>query len=99
MYSQCLKSNFFDQCVLPVMSDGTKTWLSTLILIRKLKNTQRAMKRAMLGVRGIISKMKRSAAEPQSQGSSGRECGTSFSELAKKFSSGVHDSEDAVGLQ
>ncbi|KAL0852521.1 hypothetical protein ABMA27_017001 [Loxostege sticticalis] len=47
---QCLKTKVFDQCVLPVMTYGTETWSLTMGIIRKLKVTQRAMERAMLGV-------------------------------------------------
>ncbi|KAI8437485.1 hypothetical protein MSG28_011804 [Choristoneura fumiferana] len=37
-------------CVLPVMTYGSETWALTMGLMRKLKVTQRAMERAMLGV-------------------------------------------------
>ncbi|XP_013144778.1 PREDICTED: uncharacterized protein LOC106108224 [Papilio polytes] len=47
---QCLKTKVFDQCVLPVMTYGTETWPLTAGNIRRLKVTQRAMERAMLGV-------------------------------------------------
>ena len=47
---QCLKTKVYDQCVLPVITYGTETWSLTMGLIRKLKVTQRAMARAMLGV-------------------------------------------------
>ena len=47
---QCLKTKVYDQCVLPVITYGTETWSLTMGLIRKLKVTQRAMERAMLGV-------------------------------------------------
>ncbi|XP_028175804.1 uncharacterized protein LOC114364024 [Ostrinia furnacalis] len=47
---QCLKTKVFDQCVLPVMVYGSETWSLTMGLIRRLKVTQRAMERAMLGV-------------------------------------------------
>ncbi|RVE40503.1 hypothetical protein evm_014848 [Chilo suppressalis] len=47
---QCLKTKVFDQCVLPVMTYGSETWSFTAGLIRRLKVTQRAMERAMLGV-------------------------------------------------
>ena len=36
--------------MLPVMTYGTETWSLTMGLIRKLKVTQRAMERAMLGI-------------------------------------------------
>jgi hypothetical protein len=45
-----LKTKVFDQCVLPVMRYGTETWSLTVGLIKRLKVTQRAMERAMLGV-------------------------------------------------
>ncbi|CAH2243828.1 jg23213 [Pararge aegeria aegeria] len=47
---QCLKTKVFEQCVLPVMTYGTETWPLTMGLIRRLRVTQRAMERAMLGV-------------------------------------------------
>ncbi|KAL0832165.1 hypothetical protein ABMA28_001622 [Loxostege sticticalis] len=47
---QCLKTKVFDQCVLPVITYGTETWSLTMGIIRRLKVTQRAMERAMLGV-------------------------------------------------
>ncbi|CAG9135822.1 unnamed protein product [Plutella xylostella] len=48
--SQCLKTKVFEQCVLPVMTYGAETWSLTLGLLNRLGVTQRAMKRAMLGV-------------------------------------------------
>ncbi|CAH2235763.1 jg7621 [Pararge aegeria aegeria] len=47
---QCLKTKVFEQCVLPVMTYGTEIWPLTMGLIRRLRVTQRAMERAMLGV-------------------------------------------------
>ncbi|KAI8420615.1 hypothetical protein MSG28_007859 [Choristoneura fumiferana] len=47
---QCLKTRVFDQCVLPVMTYGAETWSLTVGLLERLKVTQRAMERAMLGV-------------------------------------------------
>ena len=47
---QCLKTKVYDHCVLPVITYGTETWSLTMGLIRRLKVTQRAMERAMLGV-------------------------------------------------
>ncbi|CAH2243454.1 jg9370 [Pararge aegeria aegeria] len=47
---QCLKTKVFEQCVLPVMTYGSETWSLTMGLIRRLRVTQRAMERAMLGV-------------------------------------------------
>ncbi|CAH2235234.1 jg10486 [Pararge aegeria aegeria] len=47
---QCLKTKVFEQCVLPVMTYGSETWSLTMGLIRRLRDTQRAMVRAMLGV-------------------------------------------------
>ncbi|KAJ8736779.1 hypothetical protein PYW07_000050 [Mythimna separata] len=41
---------FYDQFILPVMTYGSETWSLTIGLIRRLKVTQRAMERAMLGV-------------------------------------------------
>ncbi|CAH2239424.1 jg16849 [Pararge aegeria aegeria] len=47
---QCLKTKVFEQCVLRVMPYGSETWSLTMGLIRRLRITQRAMERAMLGV-------------------------------------------------
>ena len=47
---QCLKTKVFNQCVLPVMTYGSETWSLTADLLEKLRVTQRAMERAMLGV-------------------------------------------------
>ncbi|CAH2239277.1 jg21904 [Pararge aegeria aegeria] len=38
------------RCVLPVMTYGSETWSLTMGLIRRLRVTQRAMERSMLGV-------------------------------------------------
>ncbi|CAH2238184.1 jg13018 [Pararge aegeria aegeria] len=40
----------FEQCVLPVLTYGSKTWSLTIGLIGRLRVTQRAIERAMLGV-------------------------------------------------
>ncbi|CAH2233786.1 jg19557 [Pararge aegeria aegeria] len=48
--SQCLKTKVFEQCVLPVMIDGSEIWSLTIGLIRRLRVPQREMERAMLGV-------------------------------------------------
>ncbi|CAH2244748.1 jg24430 [Pararge aegeria aegeria] len=47
---QCLKTKVFEQSVLPVMTYGSETWSLTMGLIRRLRVTQRAMEKAMLGV-------------------------------------------------
>ncbi|CAH2239680.1 jg12456 [Pararge aegeria aegeria] len=47
---ECLKTKVFDQCVLRVMNFGSKTWSLTMGLIKRLRVTQRAVERAMLGV-------------------------------------------------
>ena len=47
---QCLKTRVFNQCVLPVITYGSETWSLTAGLLEKLRVTQRAMERAMLGV-------------------------------------------------
>ena len=46
----CLKRKVFNQCVLPVMTYGSETWITILETERKLTSTQRAMERLMLGV-------------------------------------------------
>lgn len=55
---QCLKSKMFNQCMLPVLTHGAKTWSWrtamksrwTASLIHRLKVAQRAIQRAMLGI-------------------------------------------------
>jgi hypothetical protein len=47
---QSLKTKVFNECVLPVMTYGAKTWTLTARLVHKFKVAQRAMDRAMLGV-------------------------------------------------
>ena len=47
---QCLKTRVFNQCVLPVITYGSETWSLTAGLLERLRVTQRAMERAMLGV-------------------------------------------------
>ncbi|KAI8426769.1 hypothetical protein MSG28_014457 [Choristoneura fumiferana] len=46
----CLKTRVFDQCVLPVTTYGAETWSLAVGLLERLRVTQRAMERAMLGV-------------------------------------------------
>ena len=46
----CLKRKVFNQCVLPVMTYGSETWTTILETEKKLKRTQRAMERLILGV-------------------------------------------------
>ncbi|CAH2210524.1 jg10825 [Pararge aegeria aegeria] len=47
---QCLKTKVFEQCVVPLTTYGSETWSLTMGLIRRLRVSQRAMERAMLGV-------------------------------------------------
>lgn len=47
---QSLKTKVYNQCVLPIMTDGAETWTLTIGLVQKLKVTQRTMESAMLGV-------------------------------------------------
>ena len=49
-YHNVSRRSSFDQYVLPVMSYGSDTWLTTMGLIRSLTDTQRAMERATLEV-------------------------------------------------
>jgi hypothetical protein len=48
--TQSLKTEVFNQCVLPVMTYGAETWKLTARLVHKFKVAQRATERAMLGV-------------------------------------------------
>ena len=46
-----LKRKVFNQCVLPAMTYGCKTWSPTKALVKKLETSQRAMERRMLNVK------------------------------------------------
>ena len=46
-----LKRKVFNQCVLPAMTYGCRTWSLTKVLVKKLETSQRAMKRKMLNVK------------------------------------------------
>lgn len=46
----CLKRRVFDQCVLPVMTYGAETLTLTKKTIKRIRVTQRAMERSMLGI-------------------------------------------------
>ena len=54
-------SKVFDQCMLPVISDGSETWSLTIGLIRRLKVTQEAMDRAHSLPARLNQKLRRSA--------------------------------------
>ena len=45
-----LKKQIFNQCIIPVLSYGAETWTTTKRLERKLRVTERAMERIMIGV-------------------------------------------------
>ncbi len=45
-----LKRKVYNQCILPVLTYGSKTWRLTKKLERKLRSAQRGMKRRMLGI-------------------------------------------------
>ena len=46
----CLKRKVFDQCILPVMTYGCKTWNLSSKIAQELKAAQRGMERCMLGI-------------------------------------------------
>lgn len=48
---QCLKTRLFNQCVLPTMTYGAETWTLTKETVHKIRVAQRAMERAMLGIK------------------------------------------------
>jgi hypothetical protein len=63
----CLKTKVFNSGVLPVMTYGTETWPLTMGLIRRLKITERAMERDILGfLYAIESETMRSVKELRS---------------------------------
>ncbi|PIK56634.1 endonuclease-reverse transcriptase [Apostichopus japonicus] len=45
-----LKKQVFNQCIIPVLSYGAETWTTTTKLEKKLRVTDRAMERIMIGV-------------------------------------------------
>ena len=45
-----LKTQVFNQCIIPVLSYGAETWTTTKKLEKKLQVTERAMERIMIGV-------------------------------------------------
>ena len=45
-----LKRQIFNQCIIPVLSYGAETWATTKKLEKKLRVTERAMERIMVGV-------------------------------------------------
>ena len=45
-----LKKPIFNQCIIPVLSYGSETWTTTKKLEKKLRVTERAMERIMVGV-------------------------------------------------
>ena len=45
-----LKKQIFNQCIIPVLSYGAETWTTTKKLEKKLRVTERAMERIMVGV-------------------------------------------------
>ncbi|PIK51358.1 endonuclease-reverse transcriptase [Apostichopus japonicus] len=45
-----LKKQLFNQCIVPVMSNGAQSWTTTKRLEKKLRVTERAMERIVRGV-------------------------------------------------
>ena len=45
-----LKKQMFNRCIIPVLSYGSETWTTTKKLEKKLRFTERAMDRIMVGV-------------------------------------------------
>ena len=45
-----LKKQVFNKCIIPVLSYGSETWTTTNKLEKKLRVTERAMERIMIGV-------------------------------------------------
>ncbi len=45
-----LKRKVYDQCILPILPYGMETWRLTKELEMKLRTTERAMERRMLGI-------------------------------------------------
>ena len=46
----CIKRKLFDQCVLPILTNGCETWTLNSNSIQKLNTTQQSMKRQMLNI-------------------------------------------------
>ena len=47
----CLKRKVFNQCIIPTITYGCQTWTLTEKIMRKIRTTQRAMERKMLGIK------------------------------------------------
>lgn len=47
---QYLRTRIYEQCVVPVITYGAQTWTLTKTMVNKLRTTQRAMERVMIGV-------------------------------------------------
>ena len=45
-----IKRKIFNQCILPVLTYGCKTWTSTKKINQRLAVTQRTMERSVLGI-------------------------------------------------
>jgi len=45
-----LKRKVFDQCILPVLTYGSETWVLNAAISQRLQTTQRSMERCMLGI-------------------------------------------------
>ncbi|XP_047996401.1 uncharacterized protein LOC125234237 [Leguminivora glycinivorella] len=48
---QCLKTRLFNQCVPPSMTYGAETWTLSKKAVHMIRVAQRAMERAMLGIK------------------------------------------------
>ena len=46
----CLKRKVFEQCVIPSLTYGGETWPLKIETIQKMRSTQRAMERKIIGV-------------------------------------------------
>lgn len=48
--TSCQKARIFNQCILPVLTYGAETWVTTKGILQKLIVTQRAMERRLVGI-------------------------------------------------
>ena len=46
----CLKTKVYNQCVIPTITYGSETWTTSPKMENKIRTTQRAMERAMVGI-------------------------------------------------
>ena len=46
----CLKTRVFNQCIIPALTYGAKTWTTKRKMLKSVAITQRSMERIMIGI-------------------------------------------------